>query len=485
MFFIGRTGKLHFLHKLPYSGIYSSKMKYLSTRGANERLTFSEVVLAGLARDGGLYIPESYPQCSEFFPQWQSLNYSQLALEVIQLYVGEDISKETLKTLIDKSYASFDNKEVTPMTLFSGGEILELYHGPTFAFKDIALQFLGNLFEHLLVESGQHLNIVGATSGDTGSAAIYGIRGKKGINIFMLHPKGKVSPVQEMQMTTVLDENVFNLSIEGTFDDCQNIVKSLFGDLDYRDSHHLGAVNSINWARILAQTVYYFYAGLRFKQQYPDKPLVFSVPTGNFGDVFAGYVAKQMGLPIEKLIIGTNENDIIARVINNGHYRLSEVSATHSPAMDIQISSNFERVLFDICERNSATVNRYMKALKQQGLFQLSEHEVQKLQSLFVASKVTNEETIATMARLYQQQRVIDPHTAVGIGAAEKSDYDKVICLSTAHPAKFPDVVKQATGQQPAAPEAILALEDLPRKSHGLPNNTKAVAEYIIRVKPG
>ncbi len=456
-------------------------MKYLSTRGGDERLTFSEVVLAGLARDGGLYLPEYYPQCSEFFPQWQNLNYPQLALAVMQLYVGDTISKDQLKILIDKSYASFDSKEVVPATAFAGGEILELYHGPTFAFKDIALQFLGNLFEFLLLESAQQLNIVGATSGDTGSAAIYGVRGKKAINIFMLHPKGKVSPVQEMQMTTVLDENVFNLSLDGTFDDCQNIVKLLFGDLDYRDSHQLGAVNSINWARILAQTVYYFYAGLRFKQKNPQKPLVFAVPTGNFGDVFAGYVAKQMGLPIEKLVIGTNENDIIARVINSGSYQLSDVAETHSPAMDIQISSNFERVLSDVCDRNAACVNTYMDALKQQGEFKLSGDIVEKLQSLFVAYKVTNEETVATMARLNQQQLLVDPHTAVGICAAEKSEFEKVICLSTAHPAKFPEVVKQATGREPTAPETILQLENLPRKSHDLANDLNAVAEYITQ----
>lgn len=461
--------------------VFSRKMKYLSTRGAREPLTFSEVVLAGLARDGGLYIPEYYPQCEQLFQKWQQLNYQQLALEVMHLYVDGDIPKDHLQSLIEKSYASFDAVEVTPSTVFSGGEILELYHGPTFAFKDIALQFLGNLFEYLLKETGQHLNILGATSGDTGSAAIYGVRGKKAINIFMLHPKGKVSPVQEMQMTTVLDANVFNLSIDGTFDDCQNIVKSLFGDLDYRDSHQLGAVNSINWARILAQTVYYFYAGLQFKRQNPEKPLVFAVPTGNFGDVFAGYVAKQMGLPIHKLIIGTNENDIIARVINSGSYQLSEVSATYSPAMDIQISSNFERLLFDICDANSASVNIYMDELKKHGQFQLSTSEVQKLQRLFTACKVTNEETLATMTRLYQQQKVIDPHTAVGICAAAKSGFDKVICLSTAHPAKFPDVVKQAIGHVPIAPETISELENLPRKSHDLPNDSQVVAEYITQ----
>ncbi len=454
-------------------------MKYLSTRSASESLSFSQVVLAGLARDGGLFLPENYPDCRAHFQQWQCLDYQTLALEIMHLYVGDDIAKDDLQQIIDKSYATFTVPTITPSSPFSGGEILELFHGPTFAFKDIALQFLGNLFEHLIAVTAQPLNIVGATSGDTGSAAIYGVRGKKGINIFMLHPEGKVSPVQEMQMTTVLDDNVFNLAIDGTFDDCQHIVKNLFNDLAFRDSHHLAAVNSINWARILAQTVYYFYAGLKFKRLNPHLPLIFSVPTGNFGDVFAGYVAQKMGLPVDKFIIATNENDIISRVINSGEYQLEPVAETYSPAMDIQISSNFERILFDLCHRNPDKVCCYMDSLKKHGCFTLSTEETKKLQTLFSAKKVSNEETLMTMEALNKENYVVDPHTAVGICAAQKSEYQSVICLSTAHPAKFPEVVSQAIGSFPVAPEALKNLHKKSRKCISMQNKAQLVASFI------
>lgn len=454
-------------------------MQYISTRNDSKSYDFCDVVLGGLARDGGLYVPEHYPQCEAEFSKWSQLNYPQLAFEIFRRFIGETIPETDLKALIEKSYSQFDHPDIVPTRTFSGGEILELFHGPTLAFKDIALQFLGNLFEYLLKRSGKNLNIVGATSGDTGSAAIYGVKGKPSIRIFMLHPKGKVSPVQELQMTTIVDENVFNCAIEGTFDDCQSIVKGLFIDLEFRDRYHLGAVNSINWARILAQTVYYFYAGFQFLKKYPGKPLKFSVPTGNFGDVFAGYVAMKMGLAVEKFIIATNENNIVTTAIQKGLYQPTTVIETHSPAMDIQISSNFERILFDICGREPGKINQLMEQLLQRGHFNLNQEMISRLQSIFDTTSVSNDETLQTMKTLCGEKIEIDPHTAVGICAASKLGSSPVICLSTAHPAKFPKAFEQAIGQKPKTPQSIAALQNLPTKCQTLPNELQSIAHYI------
>jgi threonine synthase len=322
-------------------------MKYISTRGGIQPISFKDAVIMGLATDGGLLLPESYPTVSHAeLSAWRSLSYQQLAFEIISRYV-DDIPAADLKQLIHRSYATFVHPEVTPLVRQNGVWILELFHGVTLAFKDVALQLLGNIFEYILAERQERLNIIGATSGDTGSAAIHGVRGKKGINIFILHPYGKTSPVQAMQMTTVTDDNVHNIAIRGTFDDCQNIIKTLFNDLEFKEKYSMGAVNSINWARVLAQVVYYFYAWLRVKET-GDEPVCFSVPTGNFGDIFAGYVAKRMGLPIEKLLLATNENNILTRFINDGDYSLVDVVATVSPSMDIQVASNFERYLYHL-----------------------------------------------------------------------------------------------------------------------------------------
>ncbi len=454
-------------------------MKYSSTRGDSECLEFGEVVLAGLARDGGLYLPENYPHIADKLSHWENLNYQQLAVEVMLPYVQPTLSREQLQQLVDDSYASFSVEEITPLVKFSGGYILELFHGPTFAFKDIALQFLGNLFEMLLLSENKTLNIVGATSGDTGSAAIYGVRGKKGIRIFMLHPAGKVSQIQELQMTTVLDENVFNLAVDGNFDDCQQIVKELFNDLEFRDEYQLGAVNSINFARILAQTVYYFYASFQFKKLHPGKPLIFSVPTGNFGDIFAGYIAKRMGLAIDKLIIGTNENDIISRTLETGEYRLTEVLQTLSPAMDIQISSNFERLLFELCDRDTSRVKFYMDELSEKGCFRLSNDELQKFQSQFKAVQVNKEKTLLTMKQQIDQNMMVDPHTAVGIFAAQESTSESAICLATAHPAKFPEAVRLITEREMDVPEAIALLAGKEKHCDSVRADKDAVTEYI------
>ncbi len=319
-------------------------MKYISTRGKIEPVGFKDAVMMGLATDGGLLLPERIPFIEKsVIDSWKGLSYRDLAFEVISLF-ADDIPQDDLKKLVSRSYSTFDHTEITPTTRKDGVYILELFHGPTLAFKDVALQFLGNLFEYLLKERHQKMNIVGATSGDTGSAAIYGVRGKENIAIFILHPHGKTSPVQALQMTTVLDDNVHNIAVRGTFDDCQNMVKSLFSDLAFKEKYSLGAVNSINWARVLAQVVYYFYSYFRISEQ-TGREVIFSVPTGNFGDIFAGYVAKRMGLPINKLLLATNENNILTRFINNGDYSLGTVVPTVSPSMDIQVASNFERYL--------------------------------------------------------------------------------------------------------------------------------------------
>ncbi|MGK0289856.1 MAG: threonine synthase [bacterium] len=455
-------------------------MKYISTRGQTEPVSFSSAVLEGLARDGGLFVPEYWPDVKDNLEAWKNLSYQELALEVISLYVGDEIEKDVLKKLVDRSYQSFSKKEITPVIFQDSFTVLELFHGPTLAFKDIALQFLGNLFEELLKKDDRKLNIIGATSGDTGSAAIHGVRGKHKISIFMLHPQGRVSPIQEKQMTTILDENVHNIAIEGTFDDGQNIVKDIFNDLEFKDEFSLGAVNSINWARILAQIVYYFYATFRFEEKYgKDVPLKFSVPSGNFGDIFAGYVAKQMGLPIEKLIIATNENDILARVLQTGEYKIAGVHPTISPSMDIQISSNFERFLFDLFGRDGAVLRSKMDDLKTKGGFTLSPEELKKAQEHFSGVSANTEETLACIKEVAEQGMVLDPHTAVGVVAAKKETTDNVICLATAHPAKFRDAVVEAIGKEPEQPEAIQGILEKESKCLLAPNSSSAIKDLI------
>jgi len=347
-------------------------MKYRSTRGQINGISFSEAVMMGLADDGGLLVPESIPTLSgDELHQMANLSYPQLALNIISRYI-DDIPQADLQELITRSYASFEHPDVTPVIAKGDVYILELFHGPTLAFKDVALQFLGNLFEYLLAKSGGHLNIIGATSGDTGSAAIFGVRGKQRINIFILHPKGKVSPIQEMQMTTVTDANIFNIAIEGSFDDAQAIVKEIFGDLDYKKRYALGVVNSINCARLLAQVVYYFYACFQVQKATGTKEVEFSVPTGNFGDIFAGYIARKMGLPIKKLILATNSNNILSRFVTEGDYSTAEVHHSLSPSMDIQVASNFERYLFHLYNEDTNRLNAAMETFKLNGVLPVS-----------------------------------------------------------------------------------------------------------------
>jgi len=459
-------------------------MKYRSTRGQVQGIPFSEAVMMGLADDGGLLLPESIPVLSATeLKQAADLPYPQLALNILSRYI-DDIPQTDLKELIDRSYATFEHPEVTPVVIKDNLYILELFHGPTLAFKDVALQLLGNLFEYLLAKSGRHMNIIGATSGDTGSAAIYGVRGKQGINIFILHPKGKVSPIQEMQMTTVTDENVFNIAVEGTFDDAQAIVKEIFGDLDYKQKHALGAVNSINWARVMAQVVYYFYACFQVQKQTGCTEVEFSVPTGNFGDIFAGYIAMQMGLPIKKLILATNGNNILSRFVTKGDYSAAEVHHSLSPSMDIQVASNFERYLFYLYGKDTARVNRAMETFQKDGVLPVSKEELSQAQQIFSAASIDDAQTIATIGSFAEKTGyILDPHTAVGVEAGRqvRSGDCPLICLATAHPAKFGDAVMQATGKSPHLPAAFEGIDSLERKLETMPANIKAIKHYVDR----
>jgi len=454
-------------------------MKYISTRGNIAPIGFKDAVMMGLATDGGLLLPESIPQLDRAtVTAWSKLSYRELAFNIISLF-ATDIPKADLKELIDRSYSSFNHAETTPLVKKDGVYILELFHGPTLAFKDVALQLLGNLFEYLLKERGQKMNILGATSGDTGSAAIAGVRGKKNINIFILHPHLKTSPIQARQMTTVLDDNVHNIAIKGTFDDCQEIVKTLFNDLPFKEKYALGAVNSINWARVLAQVVYYFYAWGRLPEQ---KEVTFSVPTGNFGDIFAGYLAKRMGLPIKKLILATNENNILSRFISKGDYSLGQVVQTVSPSMDIQLASNLERYLFYLFDENPQRVRDAFAELRETGRIVFTDEELQRVQSEFLTCSVGETETLKTIADFHRENAyTLDPHTAVGVHGALQcvTDGSDVICLATAHPAKFGEAVEKGIGAPTPLPPQLAALEGLETRCEVMEADKNLVKAYL------
>ncbi len=438
-------------------------MRYISTRGGIEPIRFREAVMMGLARDGGLLLPESIPTLEErVLQKWKNLSYQELAVEVLSLFI-DDIPRQDLEDMVERSYASFSHPQVTPVTKRGELYIMELFHGPTLAFKDVALQLLGNLFAYQLASTGERMNILGATSGDTGSAAIAGVRGKQGIHIFILHPHERTSPVQALQMTTVLDENVHNMAVRGTFDDAQAIVKALFNDLEFKDQYKLGAINSINWARVLAQVVYYIYSYLKlFKRG--ETSVDYAVPTGNFGDIFAGFVAKKL-LPegcINTLILATNANDLLTRFVTQGDYSKGQVVATSSPSMDIQIASNFERYLYYLENEQGELVKKDMEEFARTGQIDLSRFK-EKVGQDFTSRSVSEEETIAMIKAFYaEHEYLLDPHTAVGVKAALecKDVHRPVICLSTAHPAKFGDAVEQAIGEQPQLPAALSELFD-------------------------
>ncbi len=458
-------------------------MRYISTRGGIAPIPFDEAVMMGLASDGGLLVPESLPQVeADILADWSRLRFQDLAVEVLKPFVGECIPEQDLIDLINESYASFSHPAVTPLVPLGEQHILELFHGPTAAFKDVALQFLGNLFEYLLARRGGHLNILGATSGDTGSAAIAGVRGKARIQIFILYPQGRISPIQERQMTTVLDANVHCIAIRGTFDDAQRIVKQLFQDLRFKAQYALGAVNSINWARILAQMVYYFYAWGQLCQGNPECRVSFSVPTGNFGDVFAGYLARRMGLPVERLIIATNQNDILTRFVHTGIYAAGEVQHTLSPAMDIQLASNFERYLYFLSGERPEVVQNWLESLTGTGELRIDEDQRAQVARDFQARAVTDAETLEQIRRTYEEEGyILDPHTAVGVRAASALDCGKCVCLATAHPAKFGEAVVRAIGREAPYPPALKNLLDRPTRSILLDADETAVRQFMQR----
>jgi threonine synthase len=455
-------------------------LRYLSTRGALPALAFDEVLLAGLARDGGLYLPESWPQLD--LDALAGLDYPTLAARVMQPFVGGRIAEADFDRLVREAYAGFGHHAVAPLRqIDSRVWLMELFHGPTLAFKDVALQLLGRLYDHVLTRRGQRVTIVGATSGDTGSAAIEACRDRAPIDIFILHPEGRTSEVQRRQMTTVLSPNVRNIAIRGSFDDCQDLVKAMFADGSFRDEMHLAAVNSINWGRIMAQIVYYVAAAIALGA--PRRRVAFAVPTGNFGNVYAGYAARSMGLPIEKLIVGSNSNDILARFIAGGTMQIGEVHPTLSPSMDIQVSSNAERLLFDLFDRDGAKLTQAMKQFRESGRLALDGEQHRRLTDLFVGYRLDDKETLATMAALYRETgELIDPHSAIGLAAARAVRLDPdvaVVALGTAHPAKFPDAVEKATGQRPALPPALADLYRRPERFTVLANDLAAIEADI------
>lgn len=433
----------------------------------------------GLGTDGGLLVPEQIPRLSEeTLKSWSQLSFQALAVEVLTPFVGEAIPRADLVGLVERSYAGFSHPQITPLAEHAGRYWLELFHGPTAAFKDIALQLLGNLFEYLNAREGGVLRILGATSGDTGSAAIYGVRGKAGIDIFILHPKGRVSPVQERQMTTVLDANVHNIAVEGTFDDAQRIVKQLFNDLPFKRAYRLGAVNSINLARILAQTIYYFYAWGRLSGGNLERRVSFSVPTGNFGDVFAGWLAKRMGLPIDRLIIATNRNNILSRFVASGVYRAGEVFHTLSPAMDIQLASNFERYLYYLLDQDPAAVRALLAEMEQTGQLQVDGERHRRVREDFDAHAVSDAETLAAIRSVHASSGyVLCPHTAVGACAAAANP--EAVVLATAHPAKFDAAVVEAIGIEPSPPPSLQGLLERETRCADLPADAEAISDFI------
>ncbi len=461
-------------------------MHYISTRGKAPKLNFEDVTLTGLGRDGGLYVPEVWPAFTQDdMAAMASLSYVDLAHKVLKPFIGDSLEDAELLEMLQATYsAPFRHDAVAPLTQLDTNDwLLELYHGPTLAFKDFALQLLGRLFDTFTARTGKTITIVGATSGDTGSAAIEATRGRDNVRIFMLHPKGRVSEVQRRQMTTIIEDNVTNIAVDGTFDDCQNMVKGLFGDLDFRDNVGLTAVNSINWARIMAQVVYYFYAGFRLGA--PSREIAFSVPTGNFGDVFAGYVAKQMGLPIAKMVIATNQNDILARTLASGRYARGDVFATLSPSMDIQAASNFERILFDLVDRDSDQLQAMMDAVVNDGGFELPKKALADLRQMFAAHRSDDSATSQMMAQTLANSGIlVDPHTAVGLAGAEAclSGFNgPKVTLATAHPAKFGRAVIEATGRDPQLPDHMADLFSRTEACENIACDLSVLREMILK----
>jgi threonine synthase len=455
-------------------------LHYVSTRGETAHLGFEDVLLAGLARDGGLYVPESWPHFApDQIRALAGLDYAELAARIIAPFVGDAVDDAELRRICRDAYARFNHPAVAPLVEIDRNLwLLELFHGPTLAFKDFALQVLGRLFDHALKKRGQRVTVIGATSGDTGSAAIEACRDRDAVDIFILHPKGRVSDVQRRQMTTVPSLNVHNLAIEGTFDDCQDLVKGMFNDRPFRDTFRLSSVNSINWARIVAQAAYYFAAATALGA--PDRRIAFCVPTGNFGNVYAGYVAHRMGLPVQGFIVASNRNDILTRFFEFGRMDIRPVAPSWSPSMDIQVSSNFERLLFEMLDRDAAAVARLMTEFRTTGTMTAAPAG---LGNLFAAARCSDDQTLAVIADVHKRSgMLVDPHTAVGIAAARQLRGDPsvpLVVMATAHPAKFPEAVAKATGVAPTLPPALADLMDRPERCTVLPNNLRAVEDFV------
>jgi len=456
-------------------------MKYISTRDKSKEFDFNEVFIKGLADDGGLFVPKLIPKLSNIeLLKLSKLNYKDLAKEIIFIFCGETINKNELSNIVEKSYSKFNEKNIVKLTDLGENKILELYHGPTLAFKDIAMQFIGHLYDYYLKNVKEKINVVVATSGDTGSAAIDAIKGKDKMNIFVLHPNNKVSSVQRKLMTTVKDKNVFNIAIEGNFDDCQNLVKSMFSDHQFSNSINMSAVNSINWARIVAQIVYYFFSYFRASKL--NEKINFSVPTGNFGDVYAGYLSKKMGLPIEKLIVATNQNDILHRAISKGQYEAHSVVKTLSPSMDIQVASNFERLIFHVNDHSTEKTCKIMEGIKKEKKYLIKEEELKKINKDFVSETISEKELLSCIKKVYEKYKIIiDPHTAVGLGVLEKIDLKvKSIVLSTAHPCKFPEAINKAINIRSELPNKLNYILNEKENFIVIKNNIEEVKKYIL-----
>ncbi len=451
-------------------------MRYVSTRDNSKEYSFEDVFIKGLADDGGLYIPKLLKKYNtEELSELKNLNYNELSTEIINQFSSDFISKDELSSLVSKSYSTFREKEVVKMSSAGELKLLELFHGPTLAFKDVAMQFIGNLYEYYLSKNNNKINIVVATSGDTGAAAINAIKGKSNLNIFVLHPNNRISSVQRKLMTTVDEKNVFNIAIEGNFDDCQNIVKQMFSDLEFSKSINMSGVNSINWVRIIAQTVYYFYSYFKLDKE----TISFSVPTGNFGDVFAGYLSKKMGLPIDKLIVATNENDILHRAISKGDYVSREVKETLSPSMDIQLASNFERLIYYINNSDSEKTTEIMKKVKQNS-YQIEKNNLDIIHKDFLSESCNEQETLEIIKKNYEENNIIlDPHTAVGVGAAKKLSFNDCVVLATAHPCKFPDATNNAINKHEKLPDELQHVLDKKENFQVLKNNTDDVKNFV------
>ena len=455
-------------------------MEYISTRNSSKTFNFKEVFIKGLADDGGLFIPKSLNKFSEAeIDSFKKLSYQDLAKNIIFSFIGDFMSENDLSRIIDKSYSVFREKNVVKLIKVGDRSVLELFHGPTLAFKDVAMQLLGNFYEYYLNNENEKINIVVATSGDTGAAAIDAIKGKKNVNIFVLHPHNRVSSVQRKLMTTGKEQNVINIAINGNFDDCQNLVKSMFADKIFSNEIRMSGVNSINWARIIAQSVYYFYS--YFLVEDKDRPLNFSVPTGNFGDVYAGYLAKKMGLPINKLVVATNQNDILHRAISKGSYEVEKVTETISPSMDIQIASNFERLIYDLNDCDDAQTINAMNDIREKGKYTIDQERLNKINTDFLSSKMSEEEVLETIKKVHEKfDIVLDPHSAIGYGAFDKVNLSgNNIVLATAHPCKFPDAIKNAINLNAELPKELMYILNEKENYEIIDNDIVKVKKHI------